>query len=315
MNACIRQASRQRRTVALAAAALLGFAVGTSSAAAATTVRHDPDSWVFLDNGTIRLGVDTNAGGCIAFFGESATGRNLLNSYDLGRYIAQSYYGGPDGSRWDAQPWRWNPVQGGDWRGNPTKLLVFTRTATNLHSRTLPKHWASGEDIPELVMEQWITLAGRTARIRYQAVYSGATNHASHHQELPALYFDNALSNFVYYTGDAPWTGGPLVRRTPGPKNEYVQRPEQWTACVDAADWGVGVLTPGTTRMTCFFIPGPGGPKGSGCSYFAPIRTMAVTNGFRFAYDMHLTIGTSAQIRDTFRALAADAAGGAAAPP
>ena len=75
------------------------------------------DQWEFLDNGTIRVGVDKSRGACIGFFGETGTERNVLNHYDHGRFIQQSYYGDPDGSDWNGKPWRYNPIQGGSWRG------------------------------------------------------------------------------------------------------------------------------------------------------------------------------------------------------
>ena len=88
--------------------------------------------WLYLDNGQVRLGVDRAAGASIGYFGERATGRNLLNHHDKGRFIQQSYYGAKDGSDWNGKPWRWNPVQGGGWRGEPARTLAFTNTATTL---------------------------------------------------------------------------------------------------------------------------------------------------------------------------------------
>lgn len=262
--------------------------------------------WLYLDNGHIRLGVDRSAGASIGFFGESATGRNLLNHYDKGRFIQQSYYGAPDGSDWNGKPWRWNPVQGGGWRGEPARTLAFTNTATTLYARTLPKHWATGADVPSATMEEWVTLTNRIAHLRFRMTYTGTTNHPPAHQELPAVYTDHALTNLVYYKGTAPWTGGALTRRVPGlhPPNEYDQGlTENWAAYVDARDWGLGVFTPGTTEATFFRSAGKSGPAGSGCSYLAPIRTLAITNGFRLEYDVFLGIGTLNELRQTFGTL------------
>jgi len=260
----------------------------------------DP-SWLHLDNGRIRLGVSTNAGASIGFFAESRTGRNLLNHFDHGRFIQQSWYGVEDGSLWNNKPWRWNPVQGGDWRGHPAKLLELRHTATNLYARTQPKHWASGADITDAVMEEWITLTGPVAHLRFKFTYTGATKHPPRHQELPAVFADYALTNLVTYTGNAPWTGAAPTRRVPGWPNEYARMDESWAAYVDALDRGLGVFVPGVTELTCYRHPGAAGPKGAGCSYFAPIRAMAVTNGFTYAYDVYLTIGTVGELRERFR--------------
>ena len=57
--------------------------------------------------------------------------------------------------------------------------------------------------------------------------------------------------------------------------------------------------------MTCYRAPGKPGPAGSGCSYLAPIRTLAITNGFKLEYDVFLAIGTVSELRDKFRDLKA----------
>jgi hypothetical protein len=273
--------------------------------------------WLYLDNGQVRLGVDRAAGASIGYFGESATGRNLLNHYDKGRFIQQSYYGAKDGSDWNGKSWRWNPVQGGGWRGQPARTVAFTNTATTLYAKTLPKHWATGADLPDVVMEEWLTLTNRVAHLRFKVTYSEARAgdlpspsasspkppaHPPAHQEMPAVFADFALTNLVYYQGNAPWTGGAFTRRVPGWPNEYAkQLTENWAAYVDDRDWGLGVFFPGTAEVTCYRAPGKPGPAGSGCSYLAPIRTLAITNGFTLEYDVFLTAGTVPQMREQFR--------------
>ena len=283
--------------------------------------------WLYLDNGQVRLGVDRAAGASIGYFGESTTRRNLLNHHDKGRFIQQSYYGAKDGSDWNGKPWRWNPVQGGGWRGEPARTLAFTNTATTLYAKTLPKHWATGADLPEVVMEEWIELRERVAHIRFRMSYSaragdfqsplpgqsaapgGAFKPPAHppaHQELPAVFADFALTNLVYYKGTTPWTGGALTRRVPSWPNEYEKGlSENWAAYVDARDWGLGVFFPGTTEVTCYRAAGKPGPAGSGCSYLAPIRTLAVTNGFKLECDVFLGIGKVEDLRESFKKLSA----------
>jgi len=118
------------------------------------------DTWVFIDNGALRLGVNKTAGACIGFLSAGKDQPSILNSYDHGRFVQQSYYGDTDGSMWDKNTWRYNPVQGGHWQGKPAQVLEFKSDATTLYSRTQPVHWATGKDLPEMVMEQWITLDG-----------------------------------------------------------------------------------------------------------------------------------------------------------
>lgn len=273
------------------------WALHLTAAHVPATNAHD---WLFLDNGVIKLGVKTNSGACIGWFGPSGSGRNLLNHYDQGRFIQQSYYGAPDGSLWNQKPWRWNPVQGGDWRGAPAKLLAFEATRTNLFAATLPKHWASGVDLPEVRMEQRLTLEGPVARLAFRMTYRGTNAHPVSSHELPAVFIDFALSNFVYYSGAKPWTGDAVTNRVPGWPNQGDKITENWAAYVGAGGRGVGVFVPGVTQMTFYRFNGKPGPLGSGCSYFAPVKKFAITNGTDFRYEAFLTLGTVPEMRERF---------------
>jgi hypothetical protein len=239
------------------------------------------------------------------WFSEKKTDRNLLNHYDKGRFIQQSYYGKVDGSDWNGKPWKWNPVQGGGWRGEPSKVIEVRKKPSAIHVKSHPAHWATGELLEDCVMEQTITLEGRVARIRYGFTYSGGTDHPPVHQELPAVFVDADLPNLTFYGGAAPWTGAPVTRRVPGWPNERVQTTEPWAAYVDEEGWGIGVCTPGSYDLTTYRFKGDGktGPKGSACSYFAPIRTMAIQPGWEFKYEIFLAIGTVEELRGTFKRL------------
>ena len=289
---------RRSKPFWLAVAVLLGGAPGRSFA--------ETDPHVFIDNGEVRLGIDLSAGGSIFHFGESDGGANLLNHYDKGRFIQQSYYGDEDGSRWAGRPWRWNPVQGGGYRDEPAEVLAFDVEETRLRVRSIPRHWATGEPVDSTRMVSMIRLDGPVAHIRFAFQYNGDTAHASRHQELPAVFVDADYPYLVRYDGDAPWTGGELSRDVPGWPNERREATEHWAAYVDEEDFGIGVFFPGTDTMTTYRFEGNGtaGPTGSACSYFSPIRSFAVTPGLRFQYDVYLTIGSVDEIRARFHALA-----------
>jgi len=258
------------------------------------------EDWVYLDNGKLRLGVVRSSGGSMAFLAPSGSSRNLLNRFDRGRLVQQSYYGDRDGSLWDKQPWRYNPVQGGDYRGKSSRLLELRSDSTSVYSKSIPLHWATGKELPECVMEQWVTLAGRIVHARFQMTYRGTNAHAARHQEIPAIFVDASLATLVTYTGTAPWTSAALTRRTPGPKNEYLKITENWVAYVDAKDFGVGAYVPVASEATCYrFLGG----SGSDCSYVAPITTFALTPGLTFSYDAYFAIGSLEQLREQFSAI------------
>lgn len=254
----------------------------------------------FIDNGKLKIGVDLTSGGSIFWFSELPADRNLLNHADRGRFIQQSYYGKEDGSVWATKPWRWNPVQGGDYKGKPACVLEVRANKESLYSRSVPVNWAGGQEIENCRMEQWITFSDTLARIRFRFVYSGNDKHPPRHQELPAVFTDYDLTDLVYFDGPKPWTGAPIKKDRPGWPNEQRTTTENWAGFVGADGRGVGVSFPGTDRITTYRHPGPSGPKGGGCSYFAPIRTMAIQPGTDFRYEIALTIGTAGEMRARF---------------
>lgn len=188
------------------------------------------DKRIFIDNGIIRLGVDLESGGGIFSFSRVSPERNVLNHGDKGRLIQQSYYGDSDGTAWAGKPWRWNPVQGGSFKNVPATVLATEAGLRSLFVRTRPRHWASGEDMPDVLMEENLELEGDVARLRFKFQYLGKKTFSPQHQELPAVFADYRLSHLVFYAGSHPWTGGELKKITPGFPNEYEKTSESWVA-------------------------------------------------------------------------------------
>jgi hypothetical protein len=52
------------------------------------------------------------------------------------------------------------------------------------------------------------------------------------------------------------------------------------------------------SSLTCYRYGKPGGKDA--CSYFAPVKSFAITHGTVFAYDVALTLGTVEEIRAAF---------------
>ena len=258
--------------------------------------------WTFLDNGQIRLGIRKSSGACIGWFSRSGPGaENLLDHWDHGRSIQQSYYGAEDGSRWAEKPWRWNPVQGGDYRGTAAEVSVVDVPSTvELHSRTLPRNWAGGELLRDVVMEQWIRLEGLAAHLRFRFEYSGTQSHPAQDQEIPAFFCVPSLGTLVTYDGDRPWSGDGALRRVqPGWPNEYRAMTEGWAAYVNGRDEGIGIFVPRARRLTCYrYGKSPEAP--GACSYLAPLDRFAITPGFVFDYRFLLSLGKVEDMRSLF---------------
>lgn len=298
-----------------------GLAAGAQSPATSTPPatdapppRNPTEDWLFLDNGEIRLGVLKSSGSGIAWFSDSKSPRNLVNHWDRGRLIQQSYYGEKDDSLWNKQPWRWNPVQGGDWRGSPAKTLQLTATTNSLYAKTLPKHWAGGQDLTNTLMEEWITLTGRVAHVRYKFSYTGSTAHPECDQEIPAFFVAPDLDTLVLYNGPKPWTDDKLQRSRPGWPNESRTLTEPWAAYLDKNDYGIGLCVPIATNLTCYRF-GDGDPQHGSCSYFAPLTRFAIRPGFVFEYELWVTAGPVKEIRDRFKKLLLHTPPGRGGPP
>ena len=257
--------------------------------------------WEYLDNGRVRVGIDKSRGACIGFFAESATGRNLLNHYDEGRFIQQSYYGAADGSKWNGKPWVYNPIQGGHHKGKRSRLLEFNRDnkKKTISAKIQPLSWASGVSCPEAIMGVTISLDGSLAKIRFRMDYTGKDQSVIRDQEMPAVFVDAELPNLVYSED------GKLKRRIPGWPNQRGKATESWVAYLDDKDWGIGICTPGTETFTCYRFKGDGktGPTGSACSYVAPLRRFSLQKGLAVDYEVFLTIGSLAEIRKRFALL------------
>lgn len=72
------------------------------------------DGLLYLNNARLRVGMDPRKGGSLTYLSSPVmppewAGVNLVNTWDSGRLIQQSYYGCEDGSCWSDKPWRWNP--------------------------------------------------------------------------------------------------------------------------------------------------------------------------------------------------------------
>lgn len=142
-----RIALRRRRALSLlagAAAAGLTALGGTD----AGTEQQSTDDWIWLGNRSFRVGLLRSSGGAIGWISPPGGERSVVNSFDRGRLVQQSWYGDEDGSDWNGRPWRWNPV-----------------------------HWAAGTDIADAVMTQKVALQQELIRIDYRFQYHGTVSH------------------------------------------------------------------------------------------------------------------------------------------
>jgi hypothetical protein len=280
----------------MSAARISSLALALLCAAPALFALPD-ERWSFISNDYVRLGVITNYGASIGYFSLATATVNFINYMDAGRFIQQSYYGDRDGSYWPGGGnWRWNPVQGGSYVNDKPALLAFSNVNNSIYARVHPRNWAGRQLLTNVVMEEWIDLTGLLARIVFRMTYTGPSNYAARHQEVPAMFMDAAYPRLTYFNGAA------LTNFQPAGVNGYDTSTESWWAYVNAAGFGMGIMTPHTTFATYYWIAGAGN-EGSGCSYVSPIQTFGISPNLVHQYTVYLTIGATNQIRATFRAI------------
>jgi len=259
----------------------------------------------FLDNGTIRIGVDLDIGGTITFLARSQGGENLINSRDLGRQIQQSYYSGPSPfgkPHPDWKNWSWNPIGSGDVYGHPARVVEHKNDGTMLYVKTIPMQWALNNVPGECTFETWITLEGHEARVRNQLVNHrlDRTQYPAHDQELPAVYTIGKLHRLFSYTGNRPFENQPLTQiRNSGPPWSYWKATENWAALVNDQGWGLGVIHPGAYSFVGGFHgkPNTGGPRDDPTGYIAPVRKEILDHNIVYGYQYQLVLRSLEEIR------------------
>ena len=91
----------------------LALAFGASLLQAKPPVKRPEPELLKIDNGTVQIGIDKAMGASITHLSWTSLGqKNIVNSYDPGRLIQQSYYAG---SRIDRR--KEGPAQGNGRRG------------------------------------------------------------------------------------------------------------------------------------------------------------------------------------------------------
>lgn len=275
---------------------------GTSELEWCVPTTNIPWGWSWLDNGLAHISVNVNHGAAIGHF--AVGGINVLDSNDTGRYLQQSFYGDDMGGSWHGNPWPFNPVQGGSADGDPSPVTEFCNDGTTLYAKTIPMDWG-GLGLTPCVMEEWITLIGDVAYIRFRFEYAGDWDNSPRHQEVPAFFVLRELEWLTYYEGSAPWTGGAVTQILPNrletQGNQYVSFDEPWLAYLDDSDWGVGLYKRDEDYATCYRYGEL--TDSDATSYFAFLDTFGLTQGLVHEYTVYLKIGTLTELRAAFQQL------------
>jgi hypothetical protein len=276
----------------------------------------------YLDNGTVRLGVDLDIGGAITYLSKSGNDENIVNNHDWGRQIQMSFYAMPspyfpDNGKKPREEWAfigWNPIQSGDVYGNPSKVIAHRNNGEEMYVKCIPMHWPLDNEPGQCTFECWLTLENNTVRVRSQLnnVRKDGTQYAARTQELPAMYTNGEYYRLFTYDGAQPFTDAPVRRiekvwdtsippaEAPGGPWDNWYASENWAALVRDDGFGLGIWTPGTYSYMGGFAgtPGSGGSKDGPTGYISPTRREILDHNIQYRYGYTLIVGQLEEIRD-----------------
>lgn len=274
----------------------------------------------YLDNGEVRIGINLDIGGAITWVSESGSEENIVNSYDWGRQIQMSFYSGPkpfepEGKK-PSEYWQflgWNPIQAGDFSGNKSRVTKHTNDGEKIFVECIPMHWPLNNHPAECRFQVELTLEGKTVRAKSTLLNnrSDKTEYPARTQEVPAVYSNGTFWRLFTYTGDEPFTNGPLrqvtkiwdTSKTPqemegGPWDSWTTT-EQWAALVNDDGFGLGIYSPETTKFIGGFAgpPGKGGPEDAPTGYISPLTRVQLKHDTVYSYNYTLIVGQLDEIR------------------
>ena len=309
----------KRNSSAAGVLCVLGVLCPSSQSDIANPTDSATQEMSYLDNGTIRLGVDLSIGGAIAYLADLSQGDNLINSHDWGRQVQMSFYSGPvpylPNGKNPNSTWMgigWNPIQSGDYAGYRSQVLEHTNDGLEIYVKCIPMHWPLDNEPGECTFESWIRLEENRvhARARIDNARSDTTQYPARGQELPAVYTNGPYYKVMSYTGDDPFTGGELEQFTKVWTTEKLEEgfnpwshwlaTEGWSALVNDDDWGLGVWSPETLKFTGGFYGKTrvGGPKDPSTGYLAPGTREILDHNIVYEYEYVLLVDSIQGIRD-----------------
>ncbi|MBR3750311.1 MAG: hypothetical protein IKK58_00915 [Clostridia bacterium] len=316
----------------------------------AVTKKDSIDGYVYLANDYIKIGADLVYGGALAYLSYvkepvalvemngraevgigyadlvnadkiMSTDVNLLNNYDPGRLVQQSYYG-TNGANDDYEPgnfmgreWNYNPVMGGDRGLYHSKIVDFELTDTHIYVKCRPMDWGK-ENSPTLsYMESTYSLDGRNLIVDNRFVDYSPYKHMTCNQELPAFYVIEPLYRLAYYEGSKTWTNDTLTFKDDLPFWDGIwpnfRSKENWWAWVNGDDdgFGLGLYVPNVTSVTGGIFQHDGKikndpAKSSPTSYIAPLTQLKLVNFKPLEYSYAITCGRLSEIRASIGVLA-----------
>jgi hypothetical protein len=265
---------------------------------------------LFIDNGTMKIGINRAMGASITWLSWSDYPKNMINSVDPGRLIQQSYYAGnrldrkPEGQHKAWSPWTWNPIQGGGV-GSWARVTEFKRLDDQtLYGETIPKLWDMPDEEAQAVMRQWTAFEAAMPNVVVVQCEIECDRELNDRwgpaklspQEIPACYFTRNFSSIKSYLGNARWR---TEEQPPGPPWGKAEPPLKAMACFADNGQGVAIFSPTSTGSWNFGPHGKGDsddPAAGPCVHLAPLDRVPLGPKSTFRYRYWLVCGNETQI-------------------
>ncbi len=260
-----------------------------------------------LDNGQIKVGVDSRYGGAITYL-STKTGINMVNNYDRGRQIQIGIYGGPvpfnppgveQFPAWSGIGW--NPIQAGDFYNNVSRILAYEKRDNLIYVKTLPKFWPLNNYDGEAVIEHWIRLSGNVVKVHARVTLSRADKkqYDARDQEFPCLYLNSSFKRSWRYTGSEPFTNADKQLKIAPFDMVNVRATEPWVALTRDDNFGVGLYSPKNFffREAFFGNEFSDNEAGSNASYIAATPFAVLDHNSVSDFDYELIVGHINDIR------------------
>lgn len=259
-----------------------------------------------LDSGTMKVGFSRAMGGAIVHVSTPhvLTGTNLVNTFDPGRLVQQSYYAGQKVSRpqhhprWN--PWPWNPIQGGDAFNFTPGCSVFEPRDGAFVTESTGLNWpARDERLRNLIRQRAQFIAPDVLKVECEFILDRTPGDAwgaarPSHQEIPAGYFVADLPRLITYRDGKPV-------EFPHKMWNYAEKlPERWAAAIGTDNRGIALYSREATIANLGKSgTGGGGPDSPVTMHIAPLITRALKPQDRLTYTYYLLTGDLETMRAT----------------
>ncbi|MFD2936872.1 hypothetical protein [Spirosoma flavum] len=275
-----------------------------------SSLRQGADGLETIENGQIKVGINTNYGGAITYLafldshGDSVGTTNMVNNPDLGRQIQIALYSGP--ISYPGYPGLgWNPIQAGDAYLNPSQVIAVEKQQNLLYAKTIPKQFGINNEPGEATIEHWIRLEGNVVKVHAKVVMarSDKTQYEARQQEFPCVYLNGDYHNMWYYKGGSPYTNGSLeLARIQPPSTMMfgdVFPTESWMATTNEKGYGVGLFVQDNYEWKRGYFGSDlsGGEFSTVASYIAATNRVILDYNLVYEWDYELVLGNLNKIR------------------